>query len=157
MTFQTITPESANKPPAVESLDAQINIRKKQLVFLATVLVVFASACLLIFYKLGAFPLFNPDEALYAEPAREMLETGEYITTFLNYAVRFTKPPLVIWAMAAGYHLFGVTEFAARYFGAACGAILVAATYLFTRAQIAITAGEKSPPETARNYAQHSP
>ena len=93
----------------------------------------FAGVCLLIFNDLGRFPLFNPDEALYAEPAREMLEKNEYITTLLNYAVRFTKPPLSIWWMAANYQIFGVTEFAARYSGAACAAILVAANYLFVR------------------------
>jgi 4-amino-4-deoxy-L-arabinose transferase-like glycosyltransferase len=133
---QTISQEQVIEPSAVDSRHAPEKHNKKQVAFLATFLLVFAAACLLIFFKLGAFPLFNPDEALYAEPAREMRETGEYITTYLNYAVRFTKPPLVIWAMAAAYQLFGVTEFAARYFGASCGAILVAVTYLFTRAQI---------------------
>lgn len=92
---------------------------------------VFSMACFVLFDGIGSFPLFNPDEALYAEPAREMLESGEYITTYLNYVVRFTKPPLCIWAMAGCFNVFGVTEFAARFFGAACGAILVGMTYLF--------------------------
>jgi 4-amino-4-deoxy-L-arabinose transferase-like glycosyltransferase len=92
---------------------------------------VFLATCFILFANLGKFPLFNPDEALYAEPAREMLDTGEYITTLLNYKVRFTKPPLVIWAMALSYKVFGVNEFAARFFGATCGALLVAFTYLF--------------------------
>lgn len=92
---------------------------------------IFIAACVMFFAELGSFPLFNPDEALYAEPAREMLETGEYLTTLLNYAVRYTKPPLVIWGMAACYQLFGTNEFAARFIGAACGALVVAVTYLF--------------------------
>ena len=99
--------------------------------WLAPLLFVFLCACWMFFANLGDYPLFNPDESLYAEPAREMLDTGEYITTLLNYVVRFTKPPLVIWAMAASYKIFGVNEFAARYFVAACGAVLVAVTYLF--------------------------
>lgn len=136
MAFQTLAKEQATDQSSVASRNSNWSISKTEWLFLATFAFVFASACVMFFYNLGNFPLFNPDEALYAEPAREMLETGEYITTWLNYAVRFTKPPLVIWAMAAGYQLFGVTEFAARYFGAACGAVLVAATYLFTRAQI---------------------
>ncbi len=136
MAFQTLAKEQATDQSSVASTNSNWSISKAEWLFLGTFTFVFASACLMFFYNLGNFPLFNPDEALYAEPAREMLETGEYITTWLNYAVRFTKPPLVIWAMAAGYQLFGVTEFAARYFGAACGAVLVAATYLFTRAQI---------------------
>ncbi len=137
MAFQTLAKEATTElEDSAHSTESNSSISQKQWLFLATFGFVFAAACLLIFCNLGAYPLFNPDEALYAEPAREMLETGEYITTLLNYAVRFTKPPLVIWAMAGCYKLFGVTEFAARYFGAACGAILVAATYLFTRAQI---------------------
>jgi 4-amino-4-deoxy-L-arabinose transferase-like glycosyltransferase len=91
---------------------------------------VFASACIMFFTNLGEHPLFNPDEALYAEPAREMLETGEYVTTLLNYVVRYTKPPLVIWGMAGCYQIFGVNEFAARFIGAASGALTVAFMYL---------------------------
>lgn len=91
---------------------------------------VFIAACVMFFNSLGEHPLFNPDEGLYAEPAREMLETGEYITTLLNYVVRYTKPPLVIWGMAGCYQIFGVNEFAARFLGAACGALAVAVTYL---------------------------
>lgn len=136
MALQIPSKENATELNSDRLTDGKSKISENQWLFLATFGFVFACASLLIFSNLGSFPLFNPDEALYAEPAREMLETGEYITTFLNYAVRFTKPPLVIWAMAAGYSIFGVTEFAARYFGAACGAILVAVTYLFTRAQI---------------------
>lgn len=98
---------------------------------LVPVTAVFVVSCGVFFGALGDFPLFNPDEALYAEPAREMLETGEYITTLLNYVWRFTKPPLAIWAMAGSMQLFGVNEFAARFFGAACGAVMVACTYCF--------------------------
>ncbi len=88
-------------------------------------------AAIIFFARLGNFSLFNPDEGLYAEPAREMLETGQYITTTLNYVVRFTKPPLVIWAMAAAYKMFGINEFAARIFCAISGFILTIVTYLF--------------------------
>jgi 4-amino-4-deoxy-L-arabinose transferase-like glycosyltransferase len=93
--------------------------------------VVFLVAVAVLFGKLGDFPLFNPDEGYYAEPAREMLVTGEYVTTPLNYVVRYTKPPLIMWAMIFCYKLFGINEFAARFFGAACGVSLVLATYLF--------------------------
>jgi len=90
------------------------------------------AALIMCFGMLGSVPLFNPDEGLYAEPAREMLETGEYVTTLLNYVVRYTKPPLVIWAMALSFNVLGVNEFAARFFVACCAFILVITTYLFT-------------------------
>jgi len=92
---------------------------------------VYLAACTLFFAELGRFPLFNPDEALYAEPAREMLVIGDWITTYLNYIVRFTKPPITIWAQAISIEAFGVNEFAVRFTGAAAGALLVAATYWF--------------------------
>ena len=93
--------------------------------------IVIAASVAVFFGQLGAAPLFNPDEGLYAEPAREMLDTGEYITTLLNYSVRFTKPPLVIWLMALSYKAFGINEFAARFPGALSAVLLVVATYVF--------------------------
>lgn len=101
---------------------------------------IFLAACWVLFFQLGKFPLFNPDEALYAEPAREMLLDGDWITTHLNYVVRYTKPPLCIWAMAGCFQIFGVTEFAARFFGAGCGAVLVALTYWFSRRFVSLRA-----------------
>ncbi|MBX9688857.1 MAG: glycosyltransferase family 39 protein [Candidatus Obscuribacterales bacterium] len=94
--------------------------------------IIFLASAALFFGELGKYPLFNPDEALYAEPAREMLEIGDYITTYLNYAIRFTKPPIAIWGQALGILAFGCNEFAVRFFGAASGALLVAASYWFT-------------------------
>lgn len=102
-------------------------------------------AVAVMFGRLGDFPLFNPDEGYYAEPAREMLVTGEYITTPLNYVVRYTKPPLIMWAMILCYKIFGTNEFAARFFCAACGVGLVLATYSFLEKylgnRIAVIAG----------------
>jgi 4-amino-4-deoxy-L-arabinose transferase-like glycosyltransferase len=103
-------------------------------------LAVTSIAAFVYFNGLGNLPLFNPDEALYAEPAREMIVTGECITTLLNYVVRFTKPPLCIWAMAGCYQIFGVNEFAARFFGAACAVVLVAITYLSMTRYISLRA-----------------
>lgn len=92
---------------------------------------IFLAACWVFFLDLGKFPLFNPDEGLFAEPAREILDTGEWTTSLLNYVVRYTKPPLAMWAMALSYQIFGANEFAARFFGACCAALVVALTYCF--------------------------
>ncbi|MCC7527422.1 MAG: glycosyltransferase family 39 protein [Candidatus Melainabacteria bacterium] len=101
----------------------------------------FAIGVFVFFNGLGDFPLFNPDEALYAEPAREMLKNGDYLTTHLNYIVRYTKPPLVIWVQSLLFHLFGVSEIAARSFGAICGAILVVLTQAFLTRYLNLRAG----------------
>jgi len=124
----------STKPVVAERIEvAQIESKKFDWKNLVLFTVVFSLACLTYFSWLDKFPLFNPDEALYAEPAREMNELGEYVTTYLNYQVRYTKPPLCIWAMAMAYKVFGATEWAARMFSAACGSILVGATYLLVQ------------------------
>jgi 4-amino-4-deoxy-L-arabinose transferase-like glycosyltransferase len=114
------SPDSRHGPDSKERLTLK----------LSGLILVMITSCLVFFSGLGQYPLFNPDEALYAEPAREMLVTGQYVTTLLNYVVRYTKPPLCIWAMALSYKVFGVNEFAARFYSVACGVILVAAAYL---------------------------
>lgn len=101
----------------------------------------FVLATAVFFNGIGSFPLFNPDEALYAEPAREMLKNGDYLTTHLNYIVRYTKPPLVIWAQAFLFSIFGVSEGVARSFGAACGVILIVLTQAFLTRYVSLRAG----------------
>ncbi len=68
-------------------------------------------------------PLTDPTEARYAEIARKMLETGDWITPQIAYGVPFWgKPPLHTWLSAAGMGIFGVNEFGTRIgiFLAAC-------------------------------------
>lgn len=64
---------------------------------------------------LGAYPLLDPTESRYAEIGRKMLETGNWVTPFIEYTIPFwAKPPLSFWATAFSYSLFGVNSFAAR-------------------------------------------
>ena len=67
---------------------------------------------------LAARPLFNPDEARYAEIPREMLSSGDWVVPHLNGLAYIEKPPLQYWATALSYRLFGVSEFAARLYSA---------------------------------------
>ncbi len=60
-------------------------------------------------------PLNDVSEARYAEIARKMLETGNWVTPQHDYGVPFwAKPPLSTWLSAFSMKLFGVNEFAAR-------------------------------------------
>lgn len=64
---------------------------------------------------LGQVPLLDdPNEGEYAEVAREMVETGEWISPQLNYVLFLNKPPLTYWLVGASYLAFGINEFAAR-------------------------------------------
>jgi 4-amino-4-deoxy-L-arabinose transferase-like glycosyltransferase len=74
---------------------------------------------LTIWFFLGLLPLFmrplwEPDEARYAEIPREMLALGDWLTPRLNYVLYFEKPPLQYWLSAASMRLFGLQPFAAR-------------------------------------------
>jgi 4-amino-4-deoxy-L-arabinose transferase-like glycosyltransferase len=85
-------------------------------------------AALLFFPGLGRRDLWNPDEARYAQVAREMRQTGSYALPHLNGEVYTQKPPLLFWSMAAFGALRGeVDETAARLPSvlAAIGAILL--------------------------------
>jgi 4-amino-4-deoxy-L-arabinose transferase-like glycosyltransferase len=75
---------------------------------------VLAASASAFFFGLGRLGLLGPDEPRYAEVAREMFASGDYISTRLCGCLWFEKPALLYWMSAAGYHLFGVNEFAAR-------------------------------------------
>jgi len=60
-------------------------------------------------------PLMDKTEARYAEIARIMQETNNYITPQIDYGVPFwAKPPLSTWLSALSMELFGDNEFAVR-------------------------------------------
>jgi len=60
-------------------------------------------------------PLNDTTEARYAEIARKMLETGNWVTLLHDYGIPFwAKPPLSTWLSAASMGLLGVTAFAVR-------------------------------------------
>src|SRR6185503_8836739 len=74
-----------------------------------------AFAIVIFFFWLGRLALIGPDEPRYAEVAREMFATGDWISPRLCGCLWFEKPVLLYWLAAASYHLFGVSEFAARF------------------------------------------
>src|SRR5512140_1932549 len=69
---------------------------------------------LLWFAGIGQRALINPDEGRYAEIAREMVVTGDWLTPRLNGLKYFEKPPLQYWVTAAAFRAFGIHEWSAR-------------------------------------------
>ena len=57
-------------------------------------------AGLIWFILLGYRDLIEPDEGRYAEIAREMLNSGNWITPRLNGFKYFEKPPMQYWGSA---------------------------------------------------------
>lgn len=101
---------------------------EKRLIGGLTLLIVFIS-----FFKTGGYFLFDVDEAVFSEAAREMVETGDLITPTYNYEPRYDKPILIYWFMSLAFKLFGVSEFSARFTSSLFGTLLTLMTFLFIR------------------------
>ena len=69
--------------------------------------------------------LADPDEGRYAEIAREMVASGDWITPRLNGLKYFEKPALQYWATAAAFRAFGESEGVARLWPALTGALSI--------------------------------
>ena len=72
------------------------------------------SLCLIAIWLLP----FSFSESRYAEVARKIIETGNWITLFYeNYQPFWAKPPFSLWLSAIGMRIFGINEFGARILG----------------------------------------
>ena len=94
----------------------------------AAIVVLAAAVCM---SHLGSFGLWEPDEARYAEIAREMLQSGNLLVPHLNYVAYVEKPPLLYWLTTLSFWIFGVSEFAARLPVALSAMVGILATYFF--------------------------
>ena len=81
---------------------------------LAWIALILTALYLCYFHNLGTIGLVGPDESRYAWIARDMVETGDWVTPRLYGKPWFEKPPLYYWGAALSFKLFGVGEAAAR-------------------------------------------
>src|SRR5712691_5877402 len=65
--------------------------------------------------------LFTPDEGRYADIARSMLDSNDWVTPRLNGIKYLEKPPLQYWATAGAFAVLGVDEWTARLWPALTG------------------------------------
>jgi 4-amino-4-deoxy-L-arabinose transferase len=82
---------------------------------------------------LGRQAITDSDEAYYAEAAREMVESGDWLTPHYNYADRWEKPVLYYWLTAATYVVTGTGEAGARLWSALSGVGLALLTWQAAR------------------------
>jgi len=59
-------------------------------------------------------PLLDDADSVHAEAAREIVETGDWITLHANKIRYLEKAPLMYWSVALSYKIFGVSEFSSR-------------------------------------------
>lgn len=69
----------------------------------------------------------SPDEGRYATIALEMMRSGDWVTPRLNGILYFEKPALQYWIGAVAFHVFGISEFAARFWPGLAGWLTVVA------------------------------
>ncbi|WP_343549570.1 glycosyltransferase family 39 protein [Ralstonia sp.] len=79
---------------------------------------------------LGYRHLIPTDEGRYAEIAREMFVSGDWVTIRYNALKYFEKPPLQMWGTALAYTLFGIGDWQARLFTALSGIVGIVFTML---------------------------
>lgn len=94
---------------------------------------ILALVAVCFFLRLGGVPLLGKDEPRYAEVAREMFASGDWITPRLAGHAWFEKPALPYWLMGAGYAVVGVGELGARLGSAVLATLSVAAVYAVAR------------------------
>jgi len=78
---------------------------------------------------LGSTHLFDWDEVNFAESAREMIVTGDFLSVQINFQPFWEKPPLFLWMQALSFMAFDSfsgqsdisMEFAARFPNAIIG------------------------------------
>ena len=67
------------------------------------------------FYTATNRAILDDGDALYSHISQQMVRGGDWITPYAN-GVRFLdKPPVLFWATALAFRVFGFTEFAARF------------------------------------------
>src|SRR5580704_13305774 len=87
----------------------------------------------LFFIFAGSRPLLAPDEGRYAEIAREMVNSGNYVTPYLNGIKYFEKPILFYWLGAGAIKLGGLNLWALRSINALLGLLGCVASYVCAR------------------------
>ncbi|WP_286755947.1 glycosyltransferase family 39 protein [Roseivirga sp. UBA838] len=91
--------------------------------------------CLVVFafyYQLGIYPLFleEPRRGLIA---LEMMMQDNYWVPTQTGDLYFRKPPLYNWLLILSYKVFGVNEWATRFFSVSSHLLLGLITYLFSK------------------------
>ncbi|MBQ4494208.1 MAG: glycosyltransferase family 39 protein, partial [Selenomonadaceae bacterium] len=87
----------------------------------------------LVLFFLGGWlaPITDPTESVYTLTAKEMLAAGDWLSPRIYGDFWYDKPIMFYWELLIAYKVFGVNEFASRFFPAvfATGGLFL--TYFF--------------------------
>jgi len=91
-------------------------------------------AALVACVNVGSPPRLMDDvDAVQAQIARTMLESGDWVTARLDGVAYLEKSPMIYWMMAASYRVFGIHDWAARLPLSLAVVLLCWVTYRFAR------------------------
>jgi len=101
--------------------------------FLASRAAIVLAVAIALCWGFWSTPLYDLDEGAFTEATREMMETGNYTSIYLNGEARHDKPILIYWLQAASAHIFGLSEFSLRLPSVLAGFAWVFALFAFAR------------------------
>ncbi len=104
-------------------------------------LAAFGLVAAVLWTGLGSYGLVEPSDARYAETAREMWSSANWLFPKLLGISHFHKPPLIYWLSGAGYTAFGVNEWGARACQGLLGLLLAWTVWRFARKHLDGAAG----------------
>lgn len=99
---------------------------------LRNILVLILLSYLFFMFGNSVMSLTNPDEVFYTLTAKEMVKQNTWSTPYLFGVPQFEKPIFLYWMIRVAFLLFGITNFAARFFPAVFGIIGVIGIYYLT-------------------------
>ena len=76
-------------------------------------------------------PVTDPTECCYTLTAKEMLEAGDFFSPRIYGDFWYDKPIFFYWELIVAYKIFGVNEFASRFFPAVFATLGIFLTYFF--------------------------
>ncbi len=80
-------------------------------------------------HNLGVPALLDSDETRYADMARGMLYSKDFVTLYLDGKIFWDKPPLFFWILCMSYKLLGINEFSVRLPSVLCALSSVTALF----------------------------
>ena len=95
----------------------------------AVLILLLLGASVPYFVNLGVSSIWDANEAFYAQAPREMMAANDYVNPSFNFQLRYNKPVLSYWEVAAAYRAFGVSEWSERLPIALGGIVLIATAF----------------------------
>lgn len=136
--FRLLLTEPRQPPPSESIASSAAVVAKLQPFALVLLLLV---SYLQFFHQLGGLGLVGPDEPRYAQVAREMAVSGDFVTPRLHGEPWFEKPILYYWMAAAAFKVMGVSELAARLPSAVSALLGILAVFLVGRHWVSTRCG----------------